>query len=1652
MVLNVEAIMKACHGDTWQGAAGHAWCVNGNFTLHPLAWALACLIAPGWAVAELPTGFNPVSGTVSQNLATPGAMTLQQTSERAIVNWDTFSIGGQNRVDISQPGLSSMMLNRVTGGLPSEITGSLTANGRVFLVNPNGVVFGAGSRVSTGGLVASTLDISNDDFNAGRLTFSRADSNQAAVVNRGDLQAGAGGTVALLGAVVRNEGSIRADGGTAALVSARQLSLDFQGDGLTTLRIDPSNPATQALVQNALTGVVQADGGRVAILADAASAAQLVVNQQGVLRARSLVQREGEIILGVGTDDRAQVGGVLDASGDAGMRGGKVNISGGGLYLDDLALVDVGGAAGGGRVDVQATQSATLSKGSKLNADARVDGKGGTLNLQGGPSLRAYGVLQARGSGNGAGGFIETSAHAVDLAGLTVQATGAPGQLAGTWVIDPFNITIRHGPADVCCVLNAPFDPVTQNSTIFDDAINASLDGGSNVTIHTGPAIATDVGGNIDIQNGVYIRRRAGSAPLELRFDANQGITAGNFYIVSEAGPLNVVFNANANGFLPQVGDIDFAFVSGGSNDVDINDDDVPETRSSIRTRGGNVNFFAGGGPVETAVTNVDPAIILRGLEIDTRDGASSGVGSVVMRGHTPGNTPVNLFDLEIHTARGDILIEGQRPSANHIGIIVDHSILESDLGAIRLSGSSFFDSGIRMLNGSRIFSGAGEVELSGVTTQGLSGLAVVGSTIGTASGVVSLSGLSTSTFGVQVYASTLGVESGEMSIDGFSRGGTGAALTGNTITVGSGNFTLGAGSLNALGVEWRDTKLNLSSGEVEVSGSSSSSEGVGIFGSDFTGLSGNILISAHSNEAVGLQIEGGLFDMQSGDLVLAGSSVDSVALGVQGTKFKSASGSITLSASSSNDVSVLIEEGDIVTSSGEVLIRGISPHGTLGVFLLDSSIQTQGGNVTLWGAAGLSDMEQDNRTGIQIVESDIVADDGNIDIRGRVTSAARSAAVLIDSGSVASEIRSKRGDVSVAGEAAESSDSTGLLISGSTLFAGSQLQFRAATDSPGQSALIISDNTLEGQGLINFRPGGVSELGELTDHVSTPIQVGGGVEGADPFSNFQLDQDIFDQVKTPLLIIGSDLQTGQIVVASSISVTDGIQLTLQAEGSGGSIDVRAPLRVGDRTLALLADGAIRQSQTGTFVAQQLVASSRRDGILLGSSNEIGGFAASAATDLRLTDHTGDLLLSSLAFGAMGATSVRQLAGTSATATTVLTVDEGDLLQAPDANVATGNLLAVSGKGSVQLNNASNSMAILAGQATQAFSFTNMDGLRVGTVEGTSGVRANQVTLRATRGDVTQVAGADIVSETLLVETPAGSVTLDNPGNAPHILAGRAAQAFSFTNLDNLSIGTVNAVSGVQAGSVFIRNLQGDLTLDQPVTATAGSAVLVTGGQLQNPSGQSISASSFWQIWADSWVGENRGGLVGSGSLPNLYGCIFGGACVSATSLAQTSADNHFIYRQQPIAQVSIGSGGSQVGILRRVPISISGLILGDNGNGISGTSESGFIVGGRPGTFPVNGSFTSSEGYLLTVSPGVWTNYLTTAVEARPDWTRERPDTWLYDHNMGGAVMCAAPGVTVANAVQDGDVLSREWSLVKSRPKLSSCVASDKQNGCSDF
>lgn len=257
--------------------------------------------APAVAQEALPTGGQVVAG--SATIATNGpTMTINQSSDTMIANWQTFSIGTNNTVTFNQPNAQSVALNRVIGQDPSQILGSLRSNGRVFLLNPNGIMIGKEGSVQTGGFIASTLGMSDADFQSGNYRFT---GTGGTIVNQGDLK---GGVVALIAPRVSNGGTITGD---TALAGGTDVTLDFNGDGLISVEVKGSTLAT--LVEN--KGLIQADGGLAILTAKGANdALKGVVNNTGVIEAGSITSRDGRIML-LGDMDHGQVnaGGTLQA-------------------------------------------------------------------------------------------------------------------------------------------------------------------------------------------------------------------------------------------------------------------------------------------------------------------------------------------------------------------------------------------------------------------------------------------------------------------------------------------------------------------------------------------------------------------------------------------------------------------------------------------------------------------------------------------------------------------------------------------------------------------------------------------------------------------------------------------------------------------------------------------------------------------------------------------------------------------------------------------------------------------------------------------------------------------------------------------------------------------------------------------------------------------------------------------------------------------------------------------------------------------------------------------------------------------------------------------------------------------------------------------
>ncbi|WP_339520388.1 YDG domain-containing protein [Pseudomonas proteolytica] len=319
--------------------------------LRTLQFAIAlilggAILVPASALASgLPTGGQVVLG--SGQILTPDQqqMVINQTTQKLAIDWQSFNIGADKKVTFVQPGKDSVALNRVVGSDGSKIMGQLNANGQVFLVNPNGVLFGKGSSVDVGGLVASTLDITNSDFAAGNYKFQgKGSADNASVVNQGTLKAGDGGAVALLGGTVSNQGVIAAKLGSVALAAGNKVTLDFAGDGLLNVQVDEATK--NALVEN--RQLIQADGGQVIMTAKASDALlQTVVNNTGVIEAHTLGEKGGKIVLLGGFDGgTVQVAGTLDASAPSGGNGGFIETSGAHVKVADSAKITTAAAKG----------------------------------------------------------------------------------------------------------------------------------------------------------------------------------------------------------------------------------------------------------------------------------------------------------------------------------------------------------------------------------------------------------------------------------------------------------------------------------------------------------------------------------------------------------------------------------------------------------------------------------------------------------------------------------------------------------------------------------------------------------------------------------------------------------------------------------------------------------------------------------------------------------------------------------------------------------------------------------------------------------------------------------------------------------------------------------------------------------------------------------------------------------------------------------------------------------------------------------------------------------------------------------------------------------------------------------------------------------
>ncbi|MFM9424213.1 filamentous hemagglutinin family protein [Variovorax sp. GrIS 2.14] len=1753
-----------------------------HWRLRPLALSLACIgMAPAGA-QTVPTNATLGAGaaTVGAPIALPNgglALGINQTSQRAVLNWQTFSIGALDRVNIAQDkGPTSVLLNRVTGAQASQIQGQLNANGQVYLVNPNGVTFSSTSQVSVGGLVASTLNMVDDaqfsGFMSGtskQFAFELPVGKAGTVLNQGTITAADGGIVALIGAQARNEGSINVARGSIGLAAGQRVTLDFDGDGLTSFHVDPTVLAASARAENAASGVLSASGGRV-VMVGASSAAETVVNQAGIVRAQSISNRGGEIILG--------------SSG--GAVGNAIVISGGQL---DVSGVEAGVA--GGRIDVRA------------------------------PLLRiAAGTLSAGGAT--AGGGITTQAAIVEVGrGVVIDAHGGSGA-NGNWTLDSGRtlVVTQADPIPDASVAIQPFG----TSKLADSTLGATMGRATDVVLasHALPQQVANFGGGVQFDNGSQVIKTEGRAS-QLTVNSDRSVVMdANSALRSTAGALNIDFNADASGVLLPVTP---AVTDRNDNNQRVGNISISGTR--IETAGGNLRLYgqsdavngralgatsSSGGGVVNGVTISDSAI----STCAQAGGVCGGSGSILVRGQgaTAGGT-------------GQTVVAGP-------GVRVDGGSFETGSGTISMDGrGGLAQTGVTItglfgeafMTPSSLRSASGDITLVGSTRSW-----TAGETSGTLQNVNGGSGIELAQAGIAT--------GGNVRLDGSGADLTGlmnqaAFQTAAAAANNGAGTTFGASN----GVTMADSSIVVGAGKSLDLLGTAGSRGFSVTGNKAPVLTLDANdafgVVVRANASNGLQAEGGRITIngRGSDVALAQFGGDAgPTFGIQppGESILGAQPRTLLSTRSE-----AMTGGNIAISGRNVVIAG---SGTAAV--IDSGGAGQSGNIAVTGtavagvnASGIvvvGDTVELNASATSAVGNagriDMVGDEslyanGRLSARGgsaggnggRIETSAPALqlqGIRVDASASAGQAGSwviDPVDVTIAHGAAAGTLPTNPFVplvastvqdgdinfaldnnTGVTITTGTPAPTTVGNVTFGLNTVIqrtsagapVKFEIDANAGIAAFNPTVIQSTGGALDVVlsaglggvggnvnySGQITTNGGsvsMTGTSLFAtcgvcltNAKVDTRVgqsdanaggavqligtrnpgayFFLAPAVVGLTGSTIQsaTGDVTLSGISNATGtGVQLISNFNGTDSSISTTSgAIRITGVGNSLSGsgaptaghgveiNGATVQSVSGNISVHGLRVVQTPDSPVgngvrivnggsvttLGAGNiEITGESqiADAGIFIQGPTGTGIPIPASRVAGdgnvvlraASGGTADALAVGGSVNAGGVLDLRPGGVDAAGNAGDRIANPITLGGTAANGFAVSADELtritagSIVVGSNTQAGNIDVVGPLAMvspltlqngggGNITLGASVSAPQLGLLSA-GNITQAAGADIAAGTLLARSTGGNVLLSSAANDVGVVSGGAAGRFEYTDVNAVTVGNASVIGfdaasntpqAITAGSmaadtVFLRTLGGDLSLNTSVTSGSG-ADLVAAARFQNLAANTI-AGAPWRVWAQTWIGETRNGLSGSGPLPNLYHCAYLGLC----SVGVTPGDNHFIYAQQPTATVVIGNA-TRPGGLPNPPFiySLTGLILGDTGSSFAGALSSPANASSPPGAYPINGAFASAAGYAVNVVPGQLNVGAVPAPSTapvfvlaqlsrlpKPDVLREMPDSWIYDRNIGAPPICFATGpLDGERAQQGGDVLASEWSRVRSRPNLTSCVDTERRNGCSDF
>lgn len=1403
--------------------------------------------------AALPTDGQVAGGqaTIQQSSK---SLTVQQATDKAILNWKSFSIAADEAVHFVQPSVNSIALNRVVGLDPSVILGHLQSNGRLFLINPNGILFGASAQVNVGGLLATTLQIRDDDFMAGRYLFAQDPlKGLKSVVNQGTIRVSDHGFVVLAAPGVANEGLIVANLGTALLTSGQKLTVDLMGDGLIHYAVsdkvlgqvtDLDGKPLSSAVSN--SGTIQADGGHVILQAKAAGDIfSSVVNQSGIVRARSL-QRHGGVVQLVGGEETlaaATVAGALRPSGEASgavLNTGTIDVAAAesnaaqgavtmvGERVGQFGAINATGADGanGGEVVISSTTRTLLADGSMTNVSGAGHASAGRLRVWSDNEtfFNAESTILARGGElGGNGGFVEVSGkETLGFAG-TVNAL-APFGSAGTLLLDPRNITIAaagaaYNPGVNNLFANTPAADVTISAgSINAAAANVVLQANNDMTVSSAINMA-NAGVGITMQAG---RDIAVNAPITTN-NGNISLIANDSTAIAanrSAGTGDILFNVAGANLSAGTGSISLeirptagSFTAGSISNV-----------RNLTTTTGNITLNSRNTISLSGAVNADSGTLTANANADGVGNQSftMNAGSSIATTNSPVTITVNTTGggtgaatlRNIATGTGALTV-ATNPGANIVGG-----------GITQVAGTSITAGGATQLT-----TGNGNISLRNITTN-----------------------------------SDLLIRSrNTVTLNGAINAGAGTvSINANTDGAGAQGFTMNAGSSIAT------TNSGANAVQIVVNSLAAGTGAASLRGSITTGNGGTATVSTRGQAAVGGNTTGGAITQGAALTVNTG-----------------ATGNVVLATGAATaDISLNTATNDFTGSVGVSRARNVTLRDANALDLGTTSISgnmtitaggavTDSGNLTSTAGASTLTVTTLNNAGAPITLDSIGNNFTNINLSARNSANSANAPGAITYRNVnavnVAQLRTASSAALTTGGALTQSGA--FTVTGTTTLtagAGNNITLTNAGNNFSGAVSVVSGNN------VSLRDANALILGASTVSGALALTTGGAltqsgaltVTGATSFTATATGTDILlgtqaNNFNGPLSFAGTsanfrDVSIRNVNAGATVPALAGLtnlrNLTLQFNNAPVSLPALTLTAGGN--LNVTAGGAI--TDTGNLIVPGTTTlTAGANNIALDNANNFtGALSVVSGNNVALNDVNALTLGASTVSGTLNVTSngaITQAGALAVTGATTLAAGAANNITLNNAGnnfssvgVTSGNNVSVTDVNALTLNtsNVSGTFSASGGDVTVGGAVASTGGAvnltaanSVTQSANLSGAGANNVSVTATGGSITMAPAAITTSGTGAITYTAGTdVTLGslNTGGAVNVTANGGSVLSAVGSGTNVTAGAAstleafNGVVGTQPAPMTVNVNPGTLSI-RATQSVAGISAFVTG-------------------------------------------------------------------------------------------------------------------------------------------------------------------------------------------------------------------------------